>query len=95
MTYSTIDWPLLLGDLAWLYGEPDPTNPTMLRIAIGMSTLADKLGVSRGAVRNWLDGGEPRHMDGEMLVARWVEATGKRREYLPLATAVMSAARAR
>lgn len=90
-----IDWPRLLGDLAWLYGDLDPGDPNQrLRIAIGTATLADRLLISRGALRNWIDGTEPRHSDGEMLIARWAAITGKQREHLPRMVAVLSSARA-
>lgn len=94
MTDSTIDWPRLLGDLAWLYGEPDPTNPVLLRITLGTPTLAERLLVSRSTLYRWLEeGAEPRHSDGEMLIAKWEAATGKGRQYLPRAVAGMSASK--
>lgn len=93
---STIDWPRLLGDLAWLYGEPDAENPVPTRIDLPIYALANKLNVSRGTLRRWLEeGAEPRHSDGEMLIALWERATGKGRQYLPLAPLGLSATKAR
>jgi len=92
MNAKAVDWPRLLDDLAWLYGEPDPANPALLRIALGTPTLAERLLVSRGTLRRWMEeGAEPRHSDGEMLIERWLAVTGKNREYLPKAIIVMSA----
>ena len=60
---------------------------------IGLAPLAERLDVSRGALRNWMDGTEPRHMDGEMLIWRWEIATGKKREYRKRMLVGMSAKR--
>jgi hypothetical protein len=94
---TTVDWPKLLDDLAWLYGDLDPTDPNQrLRVALGTPTLAERLLVSRGTLRRWLEeGAEPRHFDGEMLIERWVIATGKARQFLPRMALTTSVTRSR
>lgn len=91
---TTVDWPEVLGDLARCYGPLDPADPGQRkRLAIGTPTLAERLGVSRGTIRRWMDeGAEPRHSDGEMILARWVEATRRPRESAPTIRLQLSAA---
>jgi hypothetical protein len=93
MTQS-IDWPRLLGDIAYLIGEQDFAFPEV-RVAVGTQRLATYLELSRGAVRNYLDGTEPRHSEGERLITVWVKLSGKPREFAPRERASMSAASAR
>lgn len=95
MSQSTVDWQRLLGDLEWLLGEPDPRNPELLRIPVGTITLARELDVPRGTLRRWLEGAEPRHDDGERIIAVWVRITGKAREYVPRTRPVLSATKLR
>lgn len=78
-----VDWERLIGDLQWLYGEVDPRNPELLRIPVSTIVLSERLSVSRGTLRRWMEGAEPRHVDGEMLIAHWCRLSGKSREYLP------------
>jgi hypothetical protein len=87
-----VDWAKLLGDIQYLLGEEDAHNPAV-RVPIGTATLAVHLGVSRGAVRNWIDGTQPRHDEGERLIERWCRLAGKGRANLPLTTASYSASK--
>lgn len=93
MSTTTVDWPRLLGDIAYLLGDqlhPDSDQ----RQAVGTPRLAEYLGISRGALRNLLDGTEPRHSDGEAFIREWVRLTGKPAAFVPMARAVFSAAKA-
>ena len=92
---TSIDWPRLLGDIAYLIGEQDFASPDV-RVAVGTQRLATYLELSRGAVRNYLDGTEPRHSEGERLITVWVRLSGKPREFAPVQRSTsMSAATAR
>ena len=50
MTAPRIDWPRLLGDIAYMLGEPDPGNPDV-RVPCSQERLASALGVARGTLR--------------------------------------------
>lgn len=76
-----IDWPAVLADIAYQLGEMDPT--TQRRTPLGRRLLARELNVADGTVRGWQEGSEPRHADGEMLLARWRALTGKPQEFAP------------
>ena len=76
-----IDWPAVLGDIAYQLGPLDANGLT--RTPLGRRLLAQQLGVPDGTVRGWMDGSEPRHTDGEMLLDRWRALTGKPREFAP------------
>ena len=80
-----IDWPRLLGDLAYLLGDELPGTSAREPAPLGM--LAADLGVPRSTLRGWLDGAEPRHNDGEALLIRWCALTGKERVFAPLVRA--------
>lgn len=100
MTYGTwapsasarIDWSKVLDDIAYLLGEPLPGNE-LLRASVSQEKLALAIGFPRGTLRNWLDGSEPRHSDGEVLLAHWVRLTGKARTFVPVDRYVLSAGR--
>lgn len=47
-------------------------------------SIAVMLTVSRQSVARWLDGAEPRHREGERLVALWCEVTGSSRDRIPM-----------
>jgi hypothetical protein len=79
---TSIDWPALLSDIAYQLGEPDAANPER-QVPCSQDRLATALGVPRGTLRGWMDGSEPRHTDGERLIARWVSLTGKARCFAP------------
>ncbi|HMX12142.1 MAG TPA: hypothetical protein PKE61_14640, partial [Burkholderiaceae bacterium] len=83
MTAPRIDWRRLLGDIAYMLGEPDPGNPDV-RVPCSQERLASALGVARGTLRGWMDGSEPKHGDGERLLDRWVRLTGKARIFAPV-----------
>ena len=92
---ASIDWSTLLGDIAYLLGEPHRTNAA-LRVAVGTPALSAHLGMSRGAVRNLLElGSEPRHSEGVRLLQAWASLTGKMPSDAPLARPSLSAATAR
>lgn len=82
MAAMRIDWPRLLEDLAYLAGEVDACN-TEVRVPCSQERLAVTLGVARGTLRGWMDGSEPKHGDGELLLVRWCTLTGKAREFAP------------
>jgi hypothetical protein len=91
---ASIHWQRLLEDIAYLVGEPMPNSP--LRTPVSTKKLAEYLGVTRGTLRRWMDeGAEPRHGDGEVLLATWSRLSGKPREYAPLDRAVLSASQMR
>lgn len=89
-----IDWPTLLSDIAYLLGEPDAANPDV-RVPCSSYRLAEDLAVPRGTLRNWLDGSEPKHADGERLIDRWCALTGKARVFAPAQRQTLSASRVR
>jgi len=87
-----IDWPRLLGDIQYLLGEIPPGETVVA--PVGQVRLSAYLGVSRGTVRRWIEeDAEPRHHDGEHVIAAWMSLTGKRREYLPIRVVSLSAAK--
>lgn len=80
---TRINWQQVLEELAWLLGEPDQNNPEQ-RTPLSTSQLADAIGQARGTLRGWIDGSEPKHADGEVLLDRWCKLSGKAREFAPL-----------
>lgn len=87
-----IDWASLLGDIAYRLGNADALNPDV-RIACSQERLAQALLVPRGTLRNWVDGSEPRHADGEALLERWSALCGKAMVFAPLVRSPLSAGR--
>lgn len=87
-----IDWPMVLSDMQWLLGEAVDGFPDQ-RTPVGTRAMATQLGVDRELVRNWLNGTEPKHKDGEMLIARWCALTCKARTFLPMTRPVFSSRR--
>ncbi len=53
------------------------------RTRMATQSIAEELGVSKSAVLGWKSGSEPRHGDGEALIALWCELTGGERENIP------------
>ena len=90
MSEPRIDWPAVLGDLAYQLGDPAPGNPDA-RVPCSQERLASALGVARGTLRGWMDGSEPKHGDGEKLLDRWRVLTGKPRIFAPLERRPLSA----
>lgn len=86
-----VDWCRVLGDIAYLLGEPDGTLEGV-RAPCSERDLADALGVPRGTLRGWMDGSEPRHADGEQLLDRWCKLTAKARIFAPIERRSLSAA---
>lgn len=87
---NRIDWPALLSDLAHVLGEPDAANPDA-RIPCSTSALARELGIARMTLMGWMDGSEPKHADGEALLLRWCQMTGKARAFAPTERRSLSA----
>jgi lambda repressor-like predicted transcriptional regulator len=81
MAMNRVDWFRVLADLR----------------ANGWSetNLSTQIQIARSTINSWKSGSEPRHADGEILVAFWCECSGKPRESLPLAARESSAARTR
>lgn len=46
--------------------------------------LASEVGVSKSTVHGWKSGAEPKHGDGESLVAFWCRITNRGRDRLPV-----------
>jgi hypothetical protein len=82
---TRFDWPQILGDLAHLLGEPaaGQAEAFHLREPCSETQLARSLEVARSTLRGWVDGAEPRHCDGERILMRWAELTGKTRAFAP------------
>lgn len=89
---ANVDWPTLLGDIAYLLGDPIPGNQHRNE-PVGTPTLAKHLELSRSTVRSWMDGAEPRHSDGERLIVIWCKLSGKAAAFVPLARPSLSASK--
>jgi hypothetical protein len=68
-TIERIDWFRVLAD--------------MRHYNIPVQVVADHLRIPCGTVRGWQGGAEPKHADGERLVALWMLVLGKGRDKLP------------
>lgn len=90
---ARIDWPKVLEEIAYMLGDARTDNE-QLRDPVSQEKLADALTAPRGTLRGWLDGSEPRHSDGERLIAHWCRLTGKARTFVPVDRYVYSAAKA-
>ena len=60
---TRVDWPRVLLDLR--------------RAGYSMRAFADSLGIARSTITGWMAGSEPKHADGEKLIAFWSYATGR------------------
>lgn len=87
---ARIEWAKVLDDIAYLLGDALASNE-LLREPVSQEKLAAAIGFPRGTLRNWLDGSEPRHSDGEVLLAWWCRLTGKARTFAPVDRVVFSA----
>lgn len=58
---TRVDWPRVL-----LY---------LRRAGYSMRAFADSLGIARSTITGWMAGSEPKHADGEKLIAFWSYAT--------------------
>lgn len=90
---ARIDWPKVLDDIAYLLGEPQAGND-LLRTPVSEKRLAEALQRPRMTVKGWLDGSEPRHSDGEVIITHWERLTGKARTFIYIDRYVYSAAKA-
>jgi hypothetical protein len=92
---QTYDWERILDDIAWLLGEaPDPAN-AYVRIPCSAQSLAAFLSTPRKTMLGWRAGSQPKHADGEMLIAQWCRLAGKGREFVPKSYAVLPSAKVR
>ncbi len=86
---QAVDWPTLLDELAHVLGDDDPAAPGR-RVPCSTSALARELSVARMTLVGWMDGSEPKHADGEVLLDRWCALTGKHRTFAPRARRSLS-----
>lgn len=89
---ARIDFTKVLDDIAYLLGDARQDNP-QLRDPAGIREVARQLDVPYGTLRNWQDGSEPRHSDGEKIIAHWCRLTGKARTFIHVDRWVHSAAK--
>ncbi|HEY5850406.1 MAG TPA: hypothetical protein VIT62_06530 [Lysobacter sp.] len=47
-------------------------------------SVARRLAVAKSTVLGWKAGAEPRHSDGERLIALWCEKTGREKSSVPV-----------
>jgi len=79
--------PLSVTDWAAMLGE-------MRRLGVGIDSLGRHLGMPRTTLQHYAYmGGQPKHAEGERLIAFWCQLTERTRAELPTASAEMSAAR--
>ena len=93
-TLLPVDWARVLEDIAWQLGEPDFAFP-QVRTPAGTRVVAKHLNVNRSTLLRWIDGSEPRHSDGEVLVLAWCSLTGKAAAFVPRTRPSLSAAQVR
>lgn len=67
---SRVDWFRLITDLN--------------RAGNSTRRFADNLGIARTTIEGWKAGSEPKHADGERLIALWCEQLGRSRDQLPM-----------
>ncbi len=66
---TRVDWVRVLLDLR--------------RSGYSMRAFADSLGIARSTITGWMAGSEPKHADGEKLLAFWSYATGRQLSAVP------------
>lgn len=94
-TIQTFDWEKIIDDIAWLLGDaPDPSN-VYVRVPVSAQSLAEWLSIPRKTMLGWRSGSQPKHADGEMLIAQWCRLAGKGREFVPKSYAVLPSAKVR
>lgn len=54
------------------------------RTGVTLYEIASEVGVSKSAVCGWKSGAEPKHGDGENLIAYWCRITKRERDRLPM-----------
>jgi hypothetical protein len=87
---ALIDWVTVLDEIAWLLGDPVEGAP--MRNRVSTVALATYLRVPRSTLRNWQDGSEPKHSDGEALLLVWCRLSSKAAEFAPRTRRTFSAA---
>jgi hypothetical protein len=87
-----VDWSKLLAEIAYMLGEPVP-GAEHLNDPVGTPTLAKHLARPRSTVLGWIDGKEPKHSDGEALIAFWCRLSGKTAVFVPLTRPPLSASK--
>lgn len=91
---ARIDFAAMLTDIAYLLGEPMPGGQEHVRVPVSQEKLAEHLQVPRGTLRMWMNGSQPRHAEGEMLLGAWCRLSGKARTFAPVDRFVFSASKA-
>ena len=86
---TNVDWAALLNELAYLLGDEVPNQP-QLRVALGTPRLAEQLGITRGKLRNILDGTKVEYDEGTAWIAMWCRLTGKSTAFVPRTQRSMS-----
>jgi len=66
---TRVDWARVLLDLR--------------RSGYSMRAFSDSLGIARSTITGWMAGSEPKHADGEKLLAFWSYATGRELSAVP------------
>lgn len=72
-TENRIDWFQVIADLG--------------RLGVPSQMIADSVGVAKSTLLGWKQGAEPKHGDGERLIAFWCRVTERQREALPSVSA--------
>ena len=90
---SCLNWPAMLEDIAYLLGDPLPGTPA--RVPASQDAVAGFLDKPRGTLRNWLDGAQPGHADGELILSAWCRLGGKTRDLAPRERRPLSAGQLR
>lgn len=49
--------------------------------------IADSIGVAKSTLLGWKQGAEPKHGDGEKLIAFWCRVMDRQRDALPMVSA--------
>lgn len=70
VTVIRIDWFQVISDLG--------------RRGFPSQLIADSIGVAKSTLLGWKQGAEPKHGDGEKLIAFWCRVTERQREALPM-----------
>lgn len=87
-----VDWPRLLGDIAYLLGEPEFEGSASRR-PLSEVRLAEAVGFSRSKLKNILSGTSLKveYHDGCALILRWSKLSGKPKEFVPITIRSLSA----
>lgn len=94
MQPSPIDIPRVLEDIAYMLGEVEPVN-RLVRVPLSSVKLAEALGIPRGTLRGWMDGGDPGLHHGLMIIGLWCQVTGKAQTFIHRQRASFSASQVR